>query len=136
MSEKVSNVNVRVIYDALIWIDHFEAHVIYVSADISDPCGAKPDHWSRHLRATVDSRGSAIKSHSFYCQVTKACEDTNAILLAGLSSAKTEFVKHLHRHSPETLDRISGIETLPRLTDGHLVAEARRLFARNASQKF
>ncbi len=118
-----------VYYDALVWLDHSEAHIIYVSAGLSDPQNSKPDHWSRHV---CQDHVSTIARQAFYCDVAKSCSESNLILLTGLSSAKTEFVKYLHRHSPETLERVSGIESIPRLTDLQLVSEARRFFAGHA----
>jgi hypothetical protein len=51
------------------------------------------------------------------------------ILVTGPSSAKTEFVKHLAKHAPQLLERVRRIETLANVTDGQLLAEARRFFA-------
>ena len=124
----------EVYYDALVWLDHSEAHIIYVSAGISDPQNSKPDHWSRHVCQdhVLSTHASTIARQALYCDVAKFCSESNSIVLAGLTSAKTEFVKYLHRHSPETLERVSGIETLARLTDLQLVSEARRFFAGHA----
>ena len=132
MSENIRAEEQETDYHAVVWLDHDEAHVIYFSADVFDPRRARPEQWSRHLRPRVDNSSwtSATAEPEFFFEVAKACEDAKAVVLAGLSAAKTEFVKYLHRHSPETLDRISGIETMARMTDNQLITEARRLFDR------
>jgi stalled ribosome rescue protein Dom34 len=91
-----------------------------------------PDHPPRHLHSRA---GSASGTHAsdepaFYADIAKALANAKAILVTGPSTAKTEFIKYLHRHSPQTLDRIWGIETLARVTDHQLVAEGRRYFAK------
>jgi len=119
-------------YHAVVWIDHREARIIHFNADASEEEVLRPAHPPRHLHAKV---GSAAGTHvtedpDFYRDIAKACDDTKAVLLAGPSTAKTEFVKYLHRHSPQTFERISGIETLARVTDHQLLAEGRRYFAK------
>jgi len=65
----------------------------------------------------------------FHRDVAKACDEAEAVLLAGPSTAKSEFIEHLHQHSPQTFKRIKGIETLARITDHQSLAEGRRYFA-------
>jgi hypothetical protein len=118
-------------YHAVLWIDHHEAHVIHFSADQSDEETVHPAHPPRHLHHKA---GSASGTHitdepEFYREVAGALADAHAILIGGPSSAKTEFVKYLHKHAPQTFDRVSGIETMDRVTDNQLLAEARRYFS-------
>jgi hypothetical protein len=47
-----------------------------------------------------------------------------------LSTAKTEFVTWLHGHSPALAGRLFGVEPLQHMSDGQIVAEARRFFKR------
>jgi hypothetical protein len=123
-------------YHAIAWLDHEEAHVIYFSAGLFDPRGGRPERWSRHVRASVGKACSpAAAKPQFYFAVAEACEDAKVVLVAGLSTAKTEFVKYLHRELPEAFDRICGIETMARMTDNQLVAEARRFFARTGDPR-
>jgi hypothetical protein len=119
-------------YHAVVWIDHHEARTIHFNPNMADEEVIHPDHPPRHLHSRV---GSASGTHvndepAFYADIAKALANAKAILVTGPSTAKTEFVKYLHRHSPQTLDRIWGIETLARVTDHQLVAEGRRYFAK------
>jgi stalled ribosome rescue protein Dom34 len=118
-------------YHAAVWIDHHEAHVIHFSAYQADEETVHPAHPPRHLHHKA---GSASGTHTtdepeFYRDVAGALAEAHAILICGPSSAKTEFVKYLHKHAPGIFDGVSGIETMDRVTDNQLLAAARRYFA-------
>ena len=117
-------------YHAVLWIDHHEARILDFNADAADEQIIHPLHPPRHLHHKA---GSASGTHTtdepeFYRDVASALVGAKEILVAGPSSAKTEFVKHLAKHAPQLLDRVRRIETLARVTDGELLAEARRFF--------
>ncbi len=118
-------------YHAVLWIDHHEAHVLQFNADQADAAVVHATHSPKHLHAKA---GSAAGTHvtdepEFFHDVAAAVADAHEILVAGPSSAKTQFVKYLHKHAPATFGRIGGIETMDRVTDHQLIAEARRYFA-------
>jgi stalled ribosome rescue protein Dom34 len=119
-------------YHAVIWIDHHEAHVIHFSLDQADENTVRPADPPQHLHSKAGSvSGTHITAEpEFYRDVAAAVTDAQEILITGPSSAKTEFVKYLHKHEHLMMDRISGIETLDRVTDNQLLAEGRRYFAR------
>jgi stalled ribosome rescue protein Dom34 len=119
-------------YHAAIWIDHREARVFHLNADQADEATVHAAHSPRHLHSKAGSpSGTHVTADpEFYRDVAAAVADAHEILIAGPSSAKTELVKYLHKHSPGTLDRVVGIETLDQMTDPQLLAEARRYFAR------
>jgi hypothetical protein len=118
-------------YHAVIWIDHHEAHVLRFSADQADETIVHATHSPRHLHSKGGSpSGTHVTNEpEFYHDVAGEVADAHEILITGPSSAKTEFVKYLHKHAPATAERISGIETMARVTDNQLIAEARRYFA-------
>lgn len=118
-------------YHAVIWIDHHEAHVIHFNADQSDADIVRATHSPRHLHSKAGSpSGTRVRDEpEFFRELAAAVGTVQEILIAGPSSAKTEFVKYLHKHEPVTFERISGIETMDRVSDKSLVAEARRYFA-------
>ena len=117
---------------AVIWLDRAEARVIRFNSETSDVAVMRPARSSAHWRIAADGASDAAGAGDpeFYRDVAKACDEVDAVLLAGHSLAKTEFVKYLHWHSPQTFDRISGIETLARVPDRLLLAEGRRFFDR------
>lgn len=117
-------------YHAVVWIDHREARVIYLAVDGAPADVVRPVHPPRRLYAKSEgSIAPGADKSAFYDEIIGALADAEAILVAGPSTAKTEFVKYLHQHSPQMLDRIWGIETLARVTDYQLLAEGRRYFA-------
>ena len=56
--------------------------------------------------------------------------EAKEFLVVGPSTAKTEFVTWLHGHSPALAGRLFGVEPLQHMSDGQIVAEARRFFKR------
>jgi stalled ribosome rescue protein Dom34 len=118
-------------YHAVIWIDHHEARVCHFNEDQADETVVHAAHSPRHLHSKAGSpSGTHVTDEpEFYHDVTETVADAQEILIAGPSSAKTEFVKYLHKHASGTFDRVSGIETLAHMTDNQLLAEARRYFS-------
>ena len=89
-----------------------------------------PAHPSHHLH---HKSGSASGTHdkgepSFYHDVAKALGEAKEFLVVGPSTAKTEFVTWLRGHSPTMIERLFGVEPLQQMSDGQIVAEARRFF--------
>jgi len=119
-------------YHAVVWIDHHEARAIHFNPEVATEEIVHPAHPPRHLHSKAGSvSGTHITDEpEFYADVVKALGNAKAILVTGPSTAKTEFIKYLHRHSPQTLDRVWGIETLARVTDHKLIAEGHRFFAK------
>jgi hypothetical protein len=117
-------------YHAVVWLDHHEARVIYFNADDADEKTVHPAHPPRHLHHTA---GSPEGTHErgdpeYYRDVADALADARAFLITGPSTAKTEFVTWLKSQVPLMTERLASVETLPRMTDRQLVAEARRFF--------
>ena len=115
---------------AVVWIDHHEARVIYFTADDADEKTVHPDHPSHHLHHRAGSpSGTHDKGEpSFYHDVANALGEAREFLVVGPSTAKTEFVTWLHGHSPALAGRLFGVEPLQQMSDGQVVAEARRFF--------
>ena len=119
---------------AVIWIDDRDARIIRFSpGPAADGEALRPLHAPRHFHVkTDDASGKAAGDPSeLYRDIVKAVAGARAVLITGPSSAKTEFVKFLHRHAPDLFERVGGIETLARVTDRQLIAEGRRYFARS-----
>jgi hypothetical protein len=117
-------------YHAVVWIDHHEARVIAFNADEADETTVRPAHVPRHLHHTA---GSAAGTHErsapeYFRHVIEALGEAKEFLIAGPSTAKTEFASWLRSHAPHMAERLTGIKTLPALSDAELVAEARRVF--------
>lgn len=118
-------------YHAVLWIDHHEARVIHFNADTAEEARVHPAGEPRHLHVKA---GSASGTHvtdepKFFNDVTKAIADAHEVLVTGPSTAKAQFLKHIHKHAPQLMEKIAGVETLSHVTDNQLLAEARKFFA-------
>jgi stalled ribosome rescue protein Dom34 len=117
---------------AVVWIDHHEARVIFVSHDGSEELVLHPEHSQHHLCSKAGSPEGRRRSedHVFYQKIANDLAKARGFLVVGPANAKTEFVKHLHRYEPRLIERLSAIESMERLTDPELVAAAKRYFKR------
>ena len=98
-------------YDAVIWLDSRQARVTYVSTDAYEERTVRRLDPPRqlHIEAAGTSQGRAADEPEFYRDLAKACDEAKAVLLIGPPVAKEDFLRYLHRHSPETFDLISRI---------------------------
>lgn len=117
-------------FHAVVWIDHLEARVFHFNAtdaerEVIHP--HKPKHHIHHKANSIGS-GHAAENQAYFHAVVEAIGHAGAILITGPANAKTELVKHIHRHDPQLVDRIAGIESVDHPTDGQLVAHARHYF--------
>lgn len=117
-------------YHAVLWIDHQDARIIHFNADSAEEERIKPADPPRHLHVKAGSpSGTHITDEpQFYRDVAGALGEAREILVTGPSTAKAEFLKYVHKHAPQMMEQIAGIETLARVTDNQLLAEARRFF--------
>jgi hypothetical protein len=115
---------------AIIWIDHREARIFHFNRLESDHLVIKPHDPARHIHHKANSIGSghAAEDQAFLHEVTNAIGSAQFVLIAGPANAKTELVKHIHRHDPKMIEKIVGIESVDHPTDGALVDYARRYF--------
>jgi len=119
-------------YHAVLWLDHHEARIVHFNAYDSDSEHIRPADPPRHLHVKAGSpSGTHITDEpQFYRDIAAALAGAHEILLAGPSTAKTEFLKYLHKHAASAARHIVGVETLDHLTDNQLLAEARKFFMR------
>ena len=109
-----------------VWIDHKEAKIFHIEPEGFDAKTiAAPRH---HLTRKAEEQGRHAGSKRFFDSVAEALENAEEILVVGPSSAKLDFLRHLHQHSAGLERRILGVETLDHPTDGQLVAYVRDYF--------
>jgi hypothetical protein len=115
---------------AVIWIDHREARIFHFNKFEANSLVLHPDNPSKHIHHKANSIGSghAAEDQNFLHDVAMAIGGAQAVLVTGPANAKTEFVKHLHRHDPQLMERIAGVETVDHPSDGALLDHARRYF--------
>jgi stalled ribosome rescue protein Dom34 len=117
-------------YHAVVWIDHREARVFHFSPTEVEKLVLQPEHPSQHIHHKANSIGSghAAEDHAFLQGVAQSIADAGAVLITGPANAKTELIKHIHRHDPRLMNVIVGVETVDHPSDGELLAYARKYF--------
>jgi hypothetical protein len=115
-------------YHAVIWIDHREARVFHFSPGDAERLVLHPDHPTGHIhhKANAIGSGHASEDHAYLEAVACSVADAGEILITGPANAKTELVKHIHRHHPQLMNAIVGVETVDHPTDAQLVTYARK----------
>jgi stalled ribosome rescue protein Dom34 len=113
-----------------VWIDHHEARIFRAIAGNFDESTIRAPHrhLHRHPKGPTAEHNHPDDVHRFFHDVARALEDAGPILVVGPSTAKLEFLRHLHKHEPALEAKIAGIETVDHPTDGQIVAYAKRYF--------
>ena len=115
---------------AVIWIDHREAHVMFLSedADEAEIIETKSMHPHLHHKSGEIGSGKVAFDSKYFESVTNAVKDAKEILILGPGSAKVELTKYAHKNAGEVAERIVGIETANHPTDKQILAFARKFF--------
>lgn len=115
---------------AIVWIDHGQARVIKFDGDTSSTRVIRPEGGTPHLHHKANSidDGHLPENQVYLHAVGQAITDVGAVLVAGPANAKLELMKHLGRHDPQLLEKVSGVQTVDHPTDGQLLDLARRHF--------
>jgi stalled ribosome rescue protein Dom34 len=114
----------------IVWIDHQVAKVLHFDADSSELVLIHSTHPHQHLhhKANSNDSGHAPVDKKFHERVADAIARSEAILIAGPASAKTELVAHLKQAHSALAAKISAVEPMDHPTDGQLLAHGRRFF--------
>jgi hypothetical protein len=117
-------------FHAVVWIDHHEARVFHFNTDDAERAVVHPHEPTRHIHHKAHSIGSghSPEDQHFFHAVVEAIGTAGAVLIGGPANAKHELFKHIQRHEPQLVARISGVETLDHPTDRELLAHARQYF--------
>jgi len=115
---------------AVIWIDHKEAHVMFLSEDASEAeiIKSKSTHAHLHHKANEIGSGRVALDSKYLHSVIQAVKESKEILILGPGSAKLELIKHAHKHDAQIAEKIVGVETVDHPTDKEILAHARKFF--------
>ena len=115
---------------AVIWIDHKEAHVMFLSQDANEAeiVKSKSTHPNLHHKSGAIGNGRAPIDEKYLHSVVEAIQDSQEVLVIGPGSAKLELIKHVHRHDPLMAEKIIGVETVDHPTDKEVLAFAKDFF--------
>jgi stalled ribosome rescue protein Dom34 len=109
-----------------VWIDHKEAKLFHIEPEGFEASKIKAPH--HHLTRKAEEQGHHAGSERFFQEVAVALAGADEILIVGPSSAKLDFIRHVHKHEHALEPKIVGVETLDHPTDGQLVAYVRHYF--------
>jgi stalled ribosome rescue protein Dom34 len=115
---------------AVIWIDHHEAHVMFLSKDASEAeiIKSKSTHTHLHHKANEIGSGKLALDSKYLHAVMQAVNESKEILILGPGSAKLELIKHTHQHDAKIAEKIVGVETVDHPSDKEILAHARKFF--------
>ena len=115
---------------AVIWIDHHEAHVMFLSKDASEAeiIKSKSTHTHLHHKANEIGSGKLALDSKYLHAVMQAVNESKEILILGPGSAKLELIKHAHQHDAKIAEKIVGVETVDHPSDKEILAHARKFF--------
>ena len=116
-------------YHAVIWMDHRLARVIHFDHERQVCAGAiHAHHTPAHLHHKANSIGSghARVDAAFMRDIVLAVGNAGSILLTGPGSAKHDWQKYVQEHHPQVSARIVRVQPLDHLSDGELLAFARK----------
>ena len=115
---------------AVIWIDHQEAHVMFLSeaASEAEVIRSKSTHTHLHYKGGEVGSGRLQLDEKYLHSVINAVNETKEILVIGPGSAKLELIKHAHQHDPKIAANIVGVETVDHPSDKEILAYARKFF--------
>ena len=117
-------------FRAVVWIDHAQARVIRFDDESSATQVIHPEGGTPHLHHKANSidAGHVAEDQAYLHAVSQVIAGVESVLVAGPANAKLELMKHLARHDPLLLEKVSGVQTVDHPTDGQLLALARRHF--------
>jgi stalled ribosome rescue protein Dom34 len=115
---------------AVIWIDHKEAHVMFLSqnANEAEIIKTKSTHSHLHHKANEVGSGRISLDVKYLHSVMQAVKESKEILILGPGSAKLELIKHAHQHDQRIAANIVGVETVDHPSDKEILAYARKFF--------
>jgi stalled ribosome rescue protein Dom34 len=115
---------------AVIWIDHKEAHIMFLSEAASEAeiIRSKSTHAHLHHKANEIGSGRVALDSKYLHSVIQAVKESKEILILGPGSAKLELIKHAHKHDAQIAEKIVGVETVDHPTDKEILAHARKFF--------
>lgn len=117
-------------YHAIVWVDHQVCRVFHVDSETADKITIHSDypHQKLHHKAGTVGDGHAHEDPGYYRGIMDAFREAGEILIVGPGQAKQELFEYIQRHDPGIAKRVVGVEPLDHLTDGQLVAFARKSF--------
>ena len=116
---------------AALWLDHEQAKIFFFSPDTygESDFDAPRHRFASHAKGRdTHHRGGPSDQKEFFDSIAKPLAGADEILVLGPGTAKTHFLKHVHKHGPTLEAKIVGVETADHPSPGQIVAHARQYF--------
>ena len=115
---------------AVVWIDHAQARVLHFDGDTSRVQVVLPEGGTPHLhhKANSSDSGHLPENQVYLHAVGQALAGADSVLVTGPANAKVDRMKHIARHDPLLLAKVSEVQTVDHPSDGQLLELARRHF--------
>jgi stalled ribosome rescue protein Dom34 len=117
---------------AAVWLDHREARIFHIDPEHVDEETLKahrPVH-HQHPLGPDGAKAHPEDDRKFFHGIARALDTAMDILIVGPSTAKLQFIRHVHRFEHALEPKIVGVETVDHPTDGQIVAYAIKYFKR------
>jgi stalled ribosome rescue protein Dom34 len=127
-----------------LWIDHRKAVIVSLT-EKAEKIRRIVSHMEKHVRFSGEAQETSAEDqcdrrfagnlHKYYEKVVSCIRDADSILILGPGEAKVELKTCLE--SEALGSRITGIETVDKMTDRQIAAKVRKHFLNSAkhSQK-
>jgi len=112
---------------SIVWSDSKEAQVLSVENGLHHRSTVQAEDKDTNTEAQPNAADSG-KETAFFCNVARALDWADEILIVGPSVTKVAFLKYMHKNDHSIDPRILGVETIERPTDAELAAFANLYF--------
>ncbi len=111
----------------VVWIDHHEARIFQVGPDgmHSERVNAHPQ--PKHGRRDRQSDHAEVDGH-FFRDVAGALDSADEVLVVGPGTAKLQFMRWMHQHTPKIEGKVVSVESSDHPTDAQLAAYVKKYF--------
>lgn len=111
------------LFHAVVWLDHESAQVLEMQAE-----QIRRQHLRTHHHNTRQHASEVRTQHEFFGEVCDAVAGVTEILILGSHKTLADLRHYVEKHRPATGGQIVGYEAAERLSEGQLLAAARRYF--------
>lgn len=118
-------------FHAAVWMDHEQAKIFHVESESFDETtlhAPKSHIASSRKGKDTHARHESHEDKEFFEAIAAALASAQEVLVMGPGTAKTAFMKYVHRNVPRLEPRILGVETADHPTDRQIVAHVRKYF--------
>ena len=113
-------------FHAVMWLDHQSADVLQMQGTDVQKTHVKAHHHNTR------QHGSGVRTqHEFFSEVCDALAGIAEVLVIGSHQTLADFRHYVDKHRPATAKQIAGAEPGEHLTEGQLLAHARRFFEKH-----